>query len=379
MLFEMDPRSTRGALVLLAAALAVAFLARADTPPLRLDAPWLEATPDQVGLDPARLEAAAARAAAQPRVRALLVARHGRLAFERYAAGHGPESLFDVRSVTKSVVSLLTGIALGEGRLPSLDASIATSLRPLWQVDEEDATVTLRHLVTMTSGYAWDESTAAGYNQWITSADPVQYLLDRPRSGPAGTRWSYNSAGVHVLGVAVERTLGTPLADYARDKLFTPLGIVDAAWEPMPGGFVNGGSGLDLRARDLLKLGQLVLQRGRSGEAAVVPEAWIAESTRPTFAWRRPQGPLPSVGYGALWWVADPEPAAAFAWGYGGQFVYVEPALDLVVVTTTEWRGLTEISPEQLANEMLAVISEIAAAARPDSPQAAVAAGATGG
>ncbi|MCM2254136.1 MAG: beta-lactamase family protein [Vicinamibacteria bacterium] len=368
----MNLRSPKVIAPLLAVGLAAALLARADTPvepvPLRLDAAWVETTPDQVGLDPARLEAAAARAAAQPRVRALLAARHGRLAFERYAAGQGPESLFDVRSVTKSVVSLLTGIALGEGRLPSLDVSIATSLRPMWRVDDEDATVTLRHLVTMTSGYAWDESTAAGYNQWVLSPDPVQYLLDRPRSGPAGTRWAYNSAGVHVLGVAMERMLGTPLAEYAREKLFAPLGIVDAAWEPMAGGYVNGSSGLDLRARDLLKLGQLVLQRGRSGDVSVVPEAWIGESTRAAHAWRRPQGPLPSVGYGALWWVADADPAAVFAQGYGGQFVYVAPELDLVVVTTTEWRSLTEISPDQIAFEMLGVISDIVAAARMEPP-----------
>lgn len=349
-------------LAVLATGAAPASRAAAPVVPRDLAGPWPLAAPESVGLDPVRLEGAAARAARQPRTRSLLVARHGALAFERYAAGVGPETRFDVRSVTKSVVSLLTGIAARDEAI-ALDASIAPHLSTRWRLDAEDALVTPRHLLTMTSGFAWDESTAAGYNAWVTSPDPVQYLLDQPHSAPPATRWNYNSAGVHVLGVVLQRTLSRPLPEYAQEKLFGPLGITSALWEPLPDDTANGGSGLDLAARDLLKLGQLVLQRGWSGEREVVPEAWIAETTRPAYAWRSSAGPLPSVGYGGLWWVSDPEPAALFAWGYGGQFLYVSPALDLVVVVTTEWRSLTETTPNALASEMLGVIVEEVAAA----------------
>jgi CubicO group peptidase (beta-lactamase class C family) len=327
-----------------------------------LAGPWPLAAPESVGLDPLRLEVAAARAARQPRTRSLVVARHGALAFERYATGAGPETPFDVRSVTKSVVSLLAGIAARDQSI-AIDASITPHLSTRWRLDAEDDLVTPRHLLTMTSGFAWDESTAAGYNAWVTSPDPVQYVLDRPHSAPPAQRWNYNSGGVHLLGVVLQRALGRPLPEYAQERLFAPLGITSALWEPLPDDTVNGGSGLDLNARDLLKLGQLVLQRGWSGEREIVPEAWIAETTRPAYAWRRAQGPLPSVGYGGLWWVSDPEPAAFFAWGYGGQFLYVSPALDLVVVVTTEWRSLTETTPDALAYEALGVIVDDVAAA----------------
>lgn len=323
-----------------------------------LAAPWVETTPDQVGLDAARLEAAAARAASRPRSRSLLVARNGRLAFERYFGGATAEGLFDVRSVTKSVMSLLTGIALREGVFPSLDASIATWLAAGYEVDAQDASVSLGHLTQMTAGFAWNESSGPDYNQWILSGMPVQYVLNRPHVAPAGSAFSYNSATVHLLGVCLEQAAARPLSEFARQFLFEPLGISDVVWEPMTQGSVNAGSGIDLRGRDLLKLGQLVLQRGWSGERSVVPESWIAGATQPAFPWRQDYGAQRSVTYGTLFWVSDAAPAAAFAWGYGGQFVYVVPSLDLVAVVTTEWRNLTEVPPSAMSEESLGIIVE---------------------
>lgn len=341
--------------------LALSGSAAAQAPrltPADLSGPWIEATPDQVGMDAQRLEAAAARAASQPRARSLIVARHGRLVFERYFGGAGPETLFDVRSVTKSVVSLLLGIALRDGVVSGLDTSIAPQLSAAYLVDAQDAAITPRHLLTMTSGYAWNETTASGYNQWIRSADHVQYVLDQPHQAAPGTVFTYNSGAVHVLGVVVERAAGRPLGEYARERLFEPLGVSDVVWEPLERGTVNGGAGIDLRGRDLLKLGQLALQRGWSGERSVVPEEWIEQITRPAFSWRSDEGAQRSVTYGGLWWVSDAQPAAFFAWGYGGQFVYVVPSLDLTVVSTTNWYNLTEISPDALAEHGLGVIVE---------------------
>lgn len=355
-------RIARSAGLALAAAVALSAAGPAGaevplaSPPVDLSLPWHETTPDQVGLDGARLEAAAARAALQPRFRSLLVARHGKLAFERYFGGATAETPFDVRSVTKSVVSLLTGIAQRDGVLPDLDASIATWLAASYVVDAQDAAVTPRHLLHMSSGFRAAEDAPGGYNGWVLSGRPVQYLLDQPHVAAPGSGFAYDSAAVHVLGVCLENAAARPLADYAHDALFAPLGIDGEVWEPMLQGSVNGGAGLDLRGRDLLKLGQLVLQRGASGTRSVVPEAWIAAVTTPAFPWREDYGPQRSVTYGGLFWVTDTVPAAAFAWGYGGQYVYVVPSLDLVVVATTEWRNLTEIGPGQLADFGLGVI-----------------------
>lgn len=330
----------------------------AASPPARVDlAPaWVAATPAEVGLDATSLAAAAAEAATMPRFRSLLVARHGRLALERYFGGADAATLFDVRSVTKSVVSMLTGIALRDQVLPSVDAPVAGYLSPLYVLDDASRGITVRHLLTMTSGFQWNEDNVAEYNLWIVADDHVQYLLDRPHASPPGTQFTYNSAAVHMLGVVLQGAAGTPLPPYARDRLFAALGIDAVVWEPLDRGTVNGGSGIQLRGRDLLKLGQLYLQRGWSAERSVVPESWVDDTTRPRFAWRNDYGAQKSVTYGMLWWVSDASPAAFFAWGYGGQFVYVVPGRDLVVVATTNWKALTETTPVALAEDVLGVI-----------------------
>jgi CubicO group peptidase (beta-lactamase class C family) len=330
-----------------------------------LAAAWVESTPAELGLDATSLAAAAAEAATMPRFRSLLVARHGRLAFERYFGGANEATLFDVRSVTKSVVSALTGIALRDQVLPGLDAPVAAVLSPPYVLDEASRGITVRHLLTMTSGFQWNEDNVSEYNLWIVAGDHVQYLLDRPHAGPPGAQFTYNSAAVHTLGVVLQRAAGMPLPQYARDRLFAALGIDAVVWEPLDRGTVNGGSGIQLRGRDLLKLGQLYLQQGWSGERSVVPASWVDETTRPRFAWRNDYGAQKSVTYGMLWWVSDASPAAFFAWGYGGQFVYVVPGRDLVVVATTNWRSLTETTPAIIAQDVLGVIVRDVVSAAP--------------
>jgi CubicO group peptidase (beta-lactamase class C family) len=197
-----------------------------------------------------------------------------------------------VRSVTQSVVCALTGVALRDGVLPGTAAPIARDLASSDTLDSADSAVTVRHLLTMTSGYAWDETTGSDYNSWIVADNHVQYLLDRPHTAPPAATFTYNPAAVHALGVVLEDAAATPLPRYATDHLFGALGVDTVAWEPLDRGTVNGGSGIALRARDLLKFGQLFLQRGWSGNASVVPESWLDSVTRPQLAWRTAVGPL---------------------------------------------------------------------------------------
>ena len=310
--------------------------------PIDLAAPWTRGLPAAVGMDP-RLTAAAESAAARvSRVRSLLVARHGRLVLERYFGGADSTTLFDVRSVTKSVVSALTGIALSRGLLPSLNATVGAYVGPPATLDHGDSAVTIANLLTMTSGYQWNETGGNDYNLWVTSPNRVQFLLDRPQidGGPPGP-FIYNSAAVHLLGVVVQKAAGVPLPAFADNVLFAPAGITSARWEPSDSGTVNGGAGIDLTGRDLLRFGQLVLQNGRSGDRQIIPAEWVRAMTAAHFPWRTKVGSQQGVTYGYLWWVADGPPAHGFfAWGYGGQFVYVAPELDLVAVVTTSWPGL---------------------------------------
>jgi CubicO group peptidase (beta-lactamase class C family) len=307
-----------------------------------LSGPWMRATPTQMGIDSAALERAASAAAAASRCRSLLVARHGRLVLERYFGGADSTTLFDVRSVTKSVVSALVGIAIAQGRVPGTSATVGTYFGSPDTLDTGDRAVTVAQLLTMTSGYSWNETTGDDYNLWILSPDHVQFLLDRPQTGPPGP-FTYNSAAVHLLGVLVQHAVGMPLPAFSDTVLFQPIGVRGVRWETLENGTVNGGSGLALTGRDLLRYGQLVLQHGQSDSHQVIPASWVDAMTGAHFGWRETDGPQQGVSYGYLWWTTDGPPASAvFAWGYGGQFLYVVPSLDLVAVATTAWQGLTQ-------------------------------------
>ena len=334
--------------------------------PVNLVESWRAADPEAVGLEPGALDRARDELEAIPRALSLLVAKNGRLAYEAYFHGNRQDSLNDVRSVTKSVVSTLVGAALREGTLRSLDQTVGELLPPtaaLVPADKED--ITLRHLLTMSGGFEWTEVGAAGYNEWITSSDHLAYVLEQPLSDPPGSRFNYNSAAVHLLGVMLEGASGEELQTFADRVLFSPIGVSRSRWESVSNGFVNGGSGLDLRPRDLLRLGQLALQGGRSGTAMLVRDGWFEEAGMPQFGWRSQGEVLRSGSYGYLWWTESGRARDAFlAWGYGGQFVYVVPDADLVVVVTTDWRGVGEGVSELTRNVMRVIAERVVPAAR---------------
>jgi CubicO group peptidase (beta-lactamase class C family) len=328
--------------------------------------PWARATATEANMDEVMLGRAASDAAAMPRFRSLLVARHGKLVAENYFGGASSATVFDLRSVTKSVVSMLTGIAIQNGSLPDIDATVGAYIDAPYSLDAGDRAVSVRQLLTMSSRYQWNENSADDYNLWVLSTDHVQFLLDRRQTDPAGT-FTYNSAAVNLLGQVLQDAVAKPLPDFATEVLFQPIGITSVRWEELEPNMVNAGSGIKMTATDLLRFGQLLLQRGRSASRQVVPESWIDAGTTPQFNWREQYGAQRGTTYGYLWWVAQPPATVAtFAWGYGGQFAYVVPSLDLVVVATTEWQGISaEVNPTTFAGNVLTVIvNDVLPAAR---------------
>lgn len=319
--------------------------------------PWTAATPESVDMDGGALFVAGELAGRVERFRSLVVARRGRLVYERYYGGSSVGTLADVRSVTKSVVSTLVGIAIEEGHIEGLDQPITDFLRsPAHRIRSDHRAVTVGHLLSMSSGFEWAESGATQYNDWIRADDHVDYLLDRPLVASPGDSFTYNSAAVHMLGVLLEAATGRSLPAYADEVLFEPLGIHGRDWEALSETSFNGGSGLDLRPRDLARFGQLFLQRGWSARAPIVPAGWVADATTPGFEPFPGVGPINALSYGFLWWV-DLDRDAYFAWGYAGQFVYVAPSLELVVVATTDWRGVgADIGSARLQEEALRII-----------------------
>jgi CubicO group peptidase (beta-lactamase class C family) len=195
--------------------------------------------------------------------------------------------------------------------------------------DPRVADVTLWQWLTMTSGLQWD-----AYGDWqrlLAAPDWVAMTLGLPVVGIPGESYVYNTGGSHVLGVTVAKAAGMPLEDYADDVLFRPLGITPGDWMRSPQDEVSAGSGLEMTARDMLKLGQLYLRNGEwDGEQIIDPEYAAAATTwqsagDSTGGW---------AGYGYQWWITATNAGypAYFALGYGGQHIFVVPALDLVVV-----------------------------------------------
>lgn len=307
-------------------------------------ADWQLVPADQVGLDADRLVEAVQDMGELEGVHGVLVARRGRLVVERYFRGSAGNRLHNIKSASKSVLSALAGLAIEQGLL-KLDQPITNILPEAADLDDpRKRTITVRHLLTMTSGL---ESTSFGnYGSWVASGNWVRAALARPLQAEPGTRFSYSTGGTHLLSATLSRAAGQSTHDFAREHLFAPLGISRSAWARDRQGVHMGGNNLSLLPRDMLKFGQLYLDRGRWNGEQLLPWQWIDESTRPGLVGPRGRGRIYG-GYGYLWWLrGHRERGAYIASGYGGQYIYVAPAEDLVVVViSTEiskgrgWRG----------------------------------------
>ncbi len=270
---------------------------------------------------------------------------------ERYYRPGGADSLYALRSVTKSVMSLLVGVAIQRGGVRATDQPLGELFHPpLPALDPAGAAITIGDLLTMTGGFQWDESGVTEYNNWALAPDQIEYLLARPLVNQPGTTFNYNSAAVHLLSAVLEVDAGGTAA-FADAQLLGPLGVHARDWEVDNRGIPNGGAGLYLRPRDMAKIGQLVLQSGLSGARAVVPSAWVDQSTQAHVATGGALGPLATLTYGYLWWLGQTGGHdVVLAWGYGGQLIWIVPDLDLVVVSTATWQGLGGAAQTQAAS-----------------------------
>ena len=342
--------------------------------PAVLDDGWAIDTPENVGMSGERLCGIEARLKAiDTSVHAVVIVRHGKLVFEQYFSGYDypwgiPHGQFtfdatmrhDMRSVSKSVTSLLVGIALDRKLIASVDEPVVGFFPEFAALKTPGLDrITLRSLLTMSSGLRWDENLP-----WTDprndephlgkDADPIRYVLSKPLASPPDTAWNYNGGGTDLLGNIVERVSGKPFDAFAREALFQPLGITDWKWETYENGRVSPAAGLRLRPRDAAKIGQLVLNRGSWGGQQIVSAAWIAQSVAPRFQAIGYFGGL--FFYGYQWWLGrtlsgEKEITWIAAVGLGGQRIVIIPELDLVVVTTA---GLYA-SPRQ-GNAMLEIL-----------------------
>lgn len=311
---------------------------------------WPTAPPADVGLAPdiaAALQDAFA-AGEYRGLHGLLIARHGKLAVEQYFDGadeswghpldnpqHGPDMLHDMRSVTKSVVSLLYGIALAEGRVPDTSTRLFDALPDYAALATTplQRRITIGHVLSMRMGIAWNEDMTYadprnGEREMEAAKDRNHYVLSRPMAEAPGKRWVYCGGATALLGLLIARGTGQRLEAYAAERLFAPLGIFEWEWVNGSDGFAAASSGLRLKARDMARIGQLMLDRGQAFGNRVVPPGWLAVSFKPRAVVES------GLHYGYQWWIGhllqSGKPWAA-AFGNGGQRLFVIPSLDLTV------------------------------------------------
>lgn len=304
---------------------------------------WGVSRPEDQGMDPVLLEQML-ESAARENIHGVVVVRHGYIVAEGYWGPSSRDIPHEVYSCTKSVTSALFGIALSKGLLSTIDQAAADFL-PQWQsaADLQKRIITLRHLLTLTSGIEWGE-----WERWNAfgptldnmstrmyySPDWVQFVLDQPMAGQPGQKFNYNSGAVHLLSAILNKAVGGDVQSFAARNLFAPMGIERPSWVTDPSGVPFGGSGLRLTARDMAKLGYLYLNGGVWDGKQLVPEDWVKQSTA-----KQASGYPEIGGYGYLWWLKDLSADARtyssfFAMGFAGQYIYVVPDLDLVAVFT---------------------------------------------
>src|SRR5271166_1968511 len=313
---------------------------------------WISVDVSSAGLDASALSRmeAAITSGQFKKITSVLIARHGKLAYEKYFDGDAT-TLRDTRSATKSITSMVTGIAIDQRALPSLDArvfSIFPEKQPLANPDPRKDATTVEDILTMSSLLEcddWHEYSRGNEERMYIIADWVTFFLDlpvkgfspwvkKPQDSPYGRSFSYCTAGVTTLGGVLEKATKEKLADFAAANLFTPLGIQQVQWAYSPLGLAQGGGGLRLRSRDLLKLAQLYLNQGAWNGKRIVSDTWVKTSTMPHVQIDD------DTRYGYLWWLKDFKAgtrsySAYYMSGNGGNKVAVFPELDMVVVLTS--------------------------------------------
>ncbi|HWL71827.1 MAG TPA: serine hydrolase [Geminicoccus sp.] len=318
--------------------------------PVSGDDGWEIAEPSATGMQASKLCELARYLDSSPQdnIHGVVVVQDGRLVFEKYLDGddqrwgvqlgvtrHGPTVRHDVRSVTKSVISLLVGIAIDRQLIAGVDQPVFdffpeyASLR----TPEKDR-VLLRHLLAMSSGRAWNEhlpyTDLDNSERLMAEAeDPYRYVLEQPVRSPPDVVWNYSGGDTQLLEGILRAVVKQPVDEFAGEALFAPLGITDVEWIRMPNGHLAAASGLRLRPRDMAKLGQLYLDDGKWHGRQIVSATWLHESAKPRV----------SSSYGYQWWtglsvVGEKVVERVEARGLGGQRIFIVPSSDLVVVVT---------------------------------------------
>ena len=288
-----------------------------------------------------------------PNIHSLLIVRDNKLVFEKYWPGnderwgndlgliiHGKDSLHDIRSISKSIVSACVGIAIKQGKIKSVDQKVLDFFPEYVKQDTGlKSLLTIKHLLTMTSGLVWNEdipydNPENNERRMERSTNQVEYVLSQPMEFPPGQVWKYNGGTTQLLAAIIEKTSGKKVEQFAKEYLFQPLGITSFDWEKYDGtDLVAAASGLRLRSRDLLKFGLMYDKKGVWQEKEIIDPKWIEESFQSNL--QQPWGG--SYGYQFwLWQDTIKNTIVPFVYcnGKGDQKIIFDKTNDLLIVAT---------------------------------------------
>lgn len=333
--------------------------------PFGKDTPLPTSTPQDEGFDASILESMSRQIAAKKKhkLHSFLVVRNGKLVFEEYYNGYHRDAPHDIRSATKSITSLLTGIAIRDSILSGLDSPMMAYLEASYPEVTDKSDITIRHLLTMSSGldcHDRDKKTRGQEDRMYKSKDWVKYFLDLERVYPPGDTSRYCTGGVVALGEAIARGSGMDFADFAKAHLFAPLGINNYRWARYDEDRkVDTGGHLLITPQALLKVGMLVLQQGRWENKQIIPAEWIDISTSK-------QVLCDNNPYGFLWWIGEvnygKKPLKVImARGNGGQNIFIVPEFSIVAASNTGYYNSEKSNiPDQLFfNGILPAVADL--------------------
>jgi CubicO group peptidase (beta-lactamase class C family) len=309
------------------------------TDPVDDSASWTSSAPAAQDLNPDLLEQASTALAGLPYTTSFLVIRNDALVYEHYFHGSARNQSNNVHSASKSIWGAAIGIAIDQGRIPGADATVASLLPPRYDaaMGPEARTITVRDLLTMTSGNEWTED--ATENEIQRTPDWVAATLELPRAAPPGSVFNYSTGDTHLGSAVLATATRTTACEYIHQHLLAPLGVVAEHWGRDPQGYFSGGYNFYVTPRELAKFGLLYLHDGRWKGKQLVPADWVAASMTSQVDAGAP------YGYGYDFWLRDiAGHDVAMAWGSGGQMIYIVEDLDLVVVLTTNTRDFAQDS-----------------------------------
>jgi CubicO group peptidase (beta-lactamase class C family) len=262
----------------------------------------------------------------------VIVLKGEQLLGEWYASGS--DAIGPLYSCTKSILSVLIGIAIDKGILTNVDQPITDYLEHPKEIAEALSQITIKHLLTMTPGFEWPDFDKP-YKAFKAASEPLAFVFNQPLISVPGTAFAYNSGGSHLLSAILTEAAGMSALSFAKEYLFEPLGFHSSRWMERAG-INEGGTGLSLSGRDLAKIGSLYAQKGRYENKQLISSAWVEESTALHHKGLLQYEPPIYGGYAYHWWYSPSDHNGQcdcyFAFGHGGQYLLIVPEYELAIV-----------------------------------------------